>query len=189
MNKSLLVFFLIIAFPFYAQVKVKDTITRRANIGYDQKGNLVTFKPETPPLIPIAGAPKPSYSYLWELGDGHYSKEAEPKHVYKNKGTYTARLAVTNNYDNGKPPATRPKKVVVNDIEDTNYKDIASIADQNGLSIQKNCDPIPEQEMQVIVSYENLENYVTNGKLYLFYNEKEFKNNNFDLQEVRSYAG
>ncbi|PZX93873.1 PKD domain-containing protein [Flavobacterium aquariorum] len=188
MNKSLIVFFLIITFPFYSQVKVKDTITRRANIGYDQKGNLVNFKPETPPLIPIAGAPKPSYSYLWELGDGHYSKEAEPKHVYKNKGTYTTRLTVTNNYDNGKPPATRPKKVVINDIEDSNYKDIASIADQNGLSIFKNCDPIPEQEIQVVVSYENLENYVTNGKLYLFFNEKQFKKNNFDLQEVRSYA-
>lgn len=188
MNKSLFVFFLIAAFQLYAQTKVKDTITRRANIGYDQKGNLVSFKPETPPLIPIAGAPKPSYSYLWELGDGHYSKEAEPKHVYKNKGTYTARLAVTNNYDNGKQPATRPKKVVINDIEDLNYKDIASIAEQNELSIQKNSDPIPEQEMQVIVSYQNLENYVTNGKLYLFFNEKEFKNNNFDLEEVRPYA-
>lgn len=189
MNKSLLVFFLISAFSLYAQVKVKDTVTRRANIGYDQKGNLVSFKPETPPLIPIAGAPKPSYSYLWELGDGHYSREAEPKHVYKNKGTYTARLTVTNNYDNGKPPATRPKKVVVNEISDTNYKDIASIANQDGLSIIKNCDPIPEQEMQVVVSYENLENYVTNGKLYLFYNEKQFKNNNFILEEVRPYAG
>ncbi|WP_264565758.1 PKD domain-containing protein [Flavobacterium sp. N3904] len=188
MNKSIVLFLLLITFPFYGQTKVKDTITRRANIGYDQKGNLVTYKPETPPLIPIAGAPKPSYSYLWELGDGHYSKEAEPKHVYKKKGTYTARLAVTNNYDNGKPPATRPKKVVVNDIEDLNYKDIASIADQNGLSLFKNCDPIPDQEMQVVVSYENLENYVTNGKLYLFFNEKEFKSNNFDLQEVRTYA-
>jgi hypothetical protein len=189
MNKSLIVFFIAISLPFYAQVKVKDTITRRATIGYDQKGNAVTFKPETPPLIPIAGAPKPSYSYLWEMGDGQYSKEAEPKHVYKNKGTYTARLTVTNNYDNGKPPATRPKKVVVNDIEDTNYKDIASIANKTGLSIFKNCDPIPDQEIQVVVSYENLENYVTNGKLYLFYNEKQFKSNNFDLLEVRPYAG
>ena len=189
MNKSLIVFFIAISLPFYAQVKVKDTITRRATIGYDQKGNAVTFKPETPPLIPIAGAPKPSYSYLWEMGDGQYSKEAEPKHVYKNKGTYTARLTVTNNYDNGKPPATRPKKVVVNDIEDPNYKDIASIADKTGLSIFKNCDPIPDQEIQVVVSYENIENYITNGKLYLFYNEKQFKSNNFDLLEVRPYAG
>ena len=173
----------------FAQTKLKDTITRRANITYNQKGNSVSFKPETPPLIPIAGAPKPSYSYLWELGDGHYSKQAEPKHVYKKKGNYSTRLAVTNNYDNGKPPATRPKKVAVNDITDTDYKDIASIANQNGFEILKNCDPIPEQEMVVVVSYQNLENYVANGKLYLFYNEKQFKNNNFELVDFRTYAG
>ncbi|SNR23801.1 PKD domain-containing protein [Flavobacterium sp. ov086] len=182
------IFFLLFSIFAIGQTKVKDTITRRANIGFIQNGNVVTYKPETPPLIPIAGAPKPSYSYLWELGDGHYSKEAEPKHVYKNKGTYTTRLAVTNNYDNGKPPATRPKKVAINDITDTNYKDIASIEDQNGFAILKNCDPIPDQEMVVVVSYQNLENYVASGKLYLFYNEKQFKSNNFELVDFRTYA-
>lgn len=182
------IFFLLFSIFAIGQTKVKDTITRRANIGFIQNGNVVTYKPETPPLIPIAGAPKPSYSYLWELGDGHYSKEAQPKHVYKNKGTYTTRLAVTNNYDNGKPPATRPKKVAINDITDTNYKDIASIEDQNGFSILKNCDPIPDQEMVVVVSYQNLENYVASGKLYLFYNEKQFKSNNFELVDFRTYA-
>ncbi|MRX39153.1 PKD domain-containing protein [Flavobacterium sp. LC2016-23] len=182
------ILFLLFSIFAFSQTKVKDTITRRATIVFIQNGNAVTYKPETPPLIPIAGAPKPSYSYLWELGDGHYSKEAEPKHVYKNKGNYTARLAVTNNYDNGKPPATRPKKVAVNDITDTNYKDIASIADQNGFAILKNCDPIPEQEMVVVVSYQNLENYVSSGKLYLFYNEKQFKSNNFELVDFRTYA-
>ncbi|WP_163391791.1 DUF7619 domain-containing protein [Flavobacterium limi] len=189
MKKLLCCFIFLSSVMVLAQTKVKDTITRRANISYTQKGNSVTFKPETPPLIPIAGAPKPSYSYLWEMGDGHYSKQAEPKHVYKNKGNYTARLAVTNNYDNGKPPATRPKKVAVNEIADDPYQDIASIADQNGFTIIKNCDPIPEQEMVVVVSYQNLENYVANGKLYLFYNEKQFKNNNFELVDFRTHAG
>mgnify|MGYP003593082261 FL=1 len=189
MKKLLYCFIFLSTIMMFAQTKLKDTITRRANITYNQKGNSVSFKPETPPLIPIAGAPKPSYSYLWELGDGHYSKQAEPKHVYKKKGNYSTRLAVTNNYDNGKPPATRPKKVAVNDVTDTDYKDIASIADQNGFEILKNCDPIPEQEMVVVVSYQNLENYVANGKLYLFYNEKQFKNNNFELVDFRTYAG
>jgi len=189
MKKLLCCFIILSSAMVLAQTKVKDTITRRANISYIQKGNSVTFKPETPPLIPIAGAPKPSYSYLWEMGDGHYSKQAEPKHVYKNKGNYTTRLAVTNNYDNGKPPATRPKKVAVNEIENDPYEDIASIADQNGFAIQKNCDPIPDQEMVVVVSYQNLENYVASGKLYLFYNEKQFKNNNFELLDFRTYAG
>jgi PKD repeat protein len=182
------IFFILFSVFSIAQTKVKDTITRRATIGLIQNGNVVAYKPETPPLIPIAGAPKPSYSYLWELGDGHYSKEAEPKHVYKNKGTYTTRLAVTNNYDNGKPPATRPKKVAVNDITDTNYKDIASIEDQNGFAILKNCDPIPDQEMVVVVGYQNMENYVSSGKLYLFYNEKQFKSSNFELVDFRTYA-
>jgi PKD repeat protein len=188
MKPLLSIFFILFSILSIGQTKVKDTITRRAVIGFIQNGNAVTFKPETPPLIPIAGAPKPSYSYLWEFGDGHYSREAEPKHVYKNKGNYTTRLAVTNNYDNGKPPATRPKKVAVNDITDTNYKDIASIEDQNGFAIIKNCDPIPEQEMVVVVGYQNLENYVSSGKLYLFYNEKQFKNNNFELVGFRTYA-
>lgn len=191
-NQITLFFFLIyICYPelVEGQNKVKDTLTRRATITYNQKGNVLTFKPETPPLIPIAGAPKPSYSYLWELGDGHYSKEAQPKHVYKNKGTYNAKLAVTNNYDNGKPPATRPKSVAINEISDEVYQDIASIEEQNGLAIQKNCDPIPDQQMEVILTYQNMENYVTDGKLYLYFNEKQFKNNSFELVDFRTYAG
>ncbi len=192
--KKILTFSLLISFflNLHAQTKslskVKDTVTRRANIKFEQKLNTLRFYPETPPLIPIAGAPKPSYSYLWEMGDGHYSREPEPKHVYKNKGTYNARVAVTNNYDNGKPPTTRPKKVAVNEVSTDIYTDIASIEDQNGLNIQKNCDPIPDQEMVVVLSYQNLENYVANGKLYLFYNEKQFKNNNFQLLEFRTHA-
>lgn len=190
MKKLFSFLFLILFFFSFSQTKVKDTVIRRANITYNQKANTVKFKPETPPLIPIAGAPKPSYSYLWEFGDGHYSRQSEPKHVYKNKGNYKTKLAVTNNYDNGKPPATRPKIVAVNEVSNEEiYQDIASIEDQNGLMIQKNCDPIPDQQMEVIVSYQNMENYVTDGKLYLFYNEKQFKNNNFELVDFRTYAG
>jgi PKD domain len=189
MKKTLPLLFFISNFCFFAQTKVKDTVVRRAKINYVQKKNILNFMPQTPPLIPIAGAPKPSYTYLWEMGDGHYSREAQPKHVYKNKGNYNARIAVTNNYDNGKPPATRPQKVVVNEVSDEVYKDIASIEDQNGLNIQKNCDPIPDQEMVLVVSYQNMENYVANGKLYLFYNEKQFKANNFELLDFRTHFG
>ena len=34
-----------------------------------------------------------------------------------------------------------------------------------------------------------MENYVSNGKLYLFYNEKQFKSNNFELVDFRTHAG
>ncbi len=176
-------------FFLFSQTKVKDTITRRATIGYDQKGNLVSFKPETPPLIPIAGAPKPFYTYFWEFGDGHYSKEPNPKHTYNKKQTHKVLLQVTNNYDNGKAPATRPKTVAINEIEDNTYQEIASLGDTINYKIFNNRDPIPNEEMVVVVSYQNTLDYVATGKLYLFYNEKEFKNKNFELIEYRAHNG
>lgn len=188
MRKLVLLAILATTFSF-SQTKVKDTITRRATIGYDKKGNLVSFKPQTPPLIQIAGAPKANYSYFWEMGDGSYSKEIEPKKVYKKKGDYKVNLSVTNNYDNGKPPKTRPKTVAINEISDNNYTEIASLSDSISLKIFNNREPVPEEELVIVVSYQNLLDYVANGKLYLFYNDKEFKNKNFELLETRTHFG
>ena len=189
--KSLLVVLLFFFHPEFTngQTKVKDTITRRASIGYDKKGNLVTFKPETPPLIQVAGAPPASFSYFWELGDGSFSKEKEPKKVYKKNGEYKVNLAVTNNYDNGKPPKTRPKTVAVNEITDDKFDEIASIETLDGFHLFNNREPVPEEEMVIAMSYQNLLNYTANGKLYLFYNDKEFKNKNFELLETRTHFG
>lgn len=168
----------------FSQVVKKDTITRRASIKFEKKGNAVQFNAETPPLIPIAGAPPASFTYFWEFGDGTYSKEPKPKKVYKKKGDYKVNLAVTNNYDNGKPPKTRPKTVAVTETTDSNFEDMAAL---DGYRIFNNREPVPEEEMVVVVSYQNSLNYVANGKLYLFYNEKEFKNRNFDLIENRKH--
>ncbi len=187
MKKLYAIVFFLSSFLLFSQTKVKDTITRRANIGYDKNGNQVSFKPETPPLIQIAGAPKASYSYFWEMGDGQYSKEPTPKHTYKKAGNYKVNLSVTNNYDNGKPPKTRPKTVAVNEVTNPDFTEMASLADSINYKIFNNREPIPEEEMIVVVSYKNSLNYVSNGKLYLFYNDKEFKNNNFELLEHRTH--
>ena len=54
MKKQISLFFFLFSLFSFSQTKVKDTVTRRANITYNQKANAVKFKPETPPLIPIA---------------------------------------------------------------------------------------------------------------------------------------
>lgn len=185
-----IVFLLVILFgfaPTFSQTKVKDTITRRANVVYDTKGNVVTFKAETPPLLQIAGAPKANYTFFWEYGDGTYSKTAEPKKTYKKPGQYKVIVSVTNNYDNGKPPKTRPKTVAVTEITDSNFDDVATLADSTSIHLFANREPMPEEEMVVVLSYQNLLDYVANGKLYLFYNDKEFKNDNFELVEIRTH--
>ncbi len=191
MNKFIsyliVIFFICLPKQFYAQIKVKDTITRTATIGFDKKGNRVSLKPTTPPLVQIAGAPKAFYSYFWEFGDGKYSKEENPKHVYKKKGDYKINLSVTNNYDNGKPPKTRPKTVAILDIEDTNFDEIASLPDSTSVQLFANREPVPDDDIVVVLTYQNPLDYIANGKLYLFYNDREFKNNNFELLETRTH--
>ena len=186
MNKlSLLICFpFICAYSYSQQLPVNDTLTRAATIKSTTHGNEVIFIPETPALNQIAGAPKAFYTHYWEFGDGHYSTEEKPKHVYKNKGEYEVKLWATNNYDTGKPPTTRPKKIAINSMT-TDYEDLATM-DEN-FTIKRNREPVPEEEIVAIMSYKNSKDYVTNGKIYLFYNEHKYKANNFDLLETRTH--
>ncbi|WP_449343012.1 DUF7849 domain-containing protein [Sungkyunkwania multivorans] len=190
MNKlaSLLCIALFPTLSFAQQPSVNDTITRTAVIGFDINGNEVYYNPETPPLNQIAGAPKAFYTYFWEFGDGNYSFDKNPKHVYKKKGSFETRLWTTNNYDNGKPPVAKPKKIVVTNV-DKDYNDIVQLDEHFGFRLQRNREPLPEQEMVVVVSYKNEKDYTTNGRIYLFYNERQFKNDNFELIDTRTYHG
>ncbi|WP_245529120.1 DUF7619 domain-containing protein [Aequorivita sublithincola] len=177
---------------------MKDTLTRTAPIFYDVMGNKVDFRPEMPPLNQIAGAPKAFYTYHWEFGDGNFSTQEKPKHKYKNNGEYTARLWSTNNYDNGKPPTSRPEKVKITSVGidgssasiDTSEENNPSLFIENEhLIIRTNRDPLPDEEMVLITSYKNTKDYVTSGSLYLFYNDKKFKDNNFILEDTRLHNG
>jgi len=147
-------------------------------------GNTLQFTPDAPKLNQIAGAPKAFYTNFWEFGDGTFSKENSPKKVYKKNGDYTVRLWATNNYDTGKPPTTRPKKITV-DNADNAYTEEASMSDN--LNLIRNREPMPEEEMVIVFSYKNNKNYSTNGKLFLFYNEAKYKADNFDLTDTRVY--
>ncbi len=169
-----------------------DTITRSAPIFYDVLGNKVTYGATMPKLNQIAGAPKAYYSYYWELGDGNYSFEKEPKHSYSKKGTYKVQLWSTNNYDNGKPPASRPQQVTITESADEASNDASTprkslFKPDEDLRVLTNRDALPDQELVLITSYKNTKDYVTNGKLYLFYNDYQFKNDNFELVETRTH--
>ncbi len=169
-----------------AQEILNDTLARAATIKTETNGNVVMFTPETPELQQIAGAPKAFYTHYWEFGDGHYSTEENPKHIYKEIGEYEVKLWATNNYDTGKPPTTRPKKVNVNSVS-TEYGETASMDED--FILKRNREPVPDQDMVLIVRYKNKKHYKTNGKIYLFYNEQKFKADNFEILDTRTYHG
>ncbi len=186
-NYILLLFLLVFQAVIYGQSIENDSITRTAIIVYSVNGNKVSFNPEIPQLNQIAGAPKAFYTYYWEFGDGNYSFKETPKHTYDKRGNYKSQLSVTNNYDDGKPPRTRPKEVAINEAnfdisENENHHLLTT---HNGFRLQTNRDPVPDEEMQLVLSYGNTKEYLTNGKVYVFFNEKKYKAKNFDLVEVR----
>ncbi|WP_457617089.1 PKD domain-containing protein [Lutibacter sp.] len=190
MIRSTICFLSILVSPFlWGQQIENDTITRTARINYEVNNNKVLLSPETPPLNQIAGAPKAFYTYFWEFGDGAYSFEKEPTHVYNEKGNYKVLLSVTNNYDDGKPPTTRPKEVAINTVTFDNSENEKHhlLTAYNGFRLQINRDPVPEEDMQFLLSYGNQKEYPTGGKIYLFFNEKKYKTKNFDLVDVRLY--
>ncbi len=179
---------LIIVFrsAFAQETQLSDTLQRTAIFDYHISGNTVDLIPMPPALIQIAGAPKAYYSYFWEFGDGDFSRDKEPKHHYKREGEYEVNLWVTNHYDNGKTPATRPQKIKVDKVTET-YKDQATMEDY--LILQRNREPVPAEDIVVVLSYKNPKEYVTSGKLYLFYNELKYKTDNFELTDTRTYHG
>jgi hypothetical protein len=178
----ILIFFAI-PFSIIAQeIQAIDSTRGTATIDYKTTENTVQFTPQTPALNQIAGAPKAFYSHYWEFGDGNYSKEENPKHTYKKAGEYETKLWATNNYDTGKPPVSRPKKVKI-EKDATAYNEETSMTE--GFTLQRNREPMPEEDIVVIMSYKNSKNYSTNGKLYLFYNEEKYNDANFELVDTR----
>jgi len=181
----LTVLFFAFTFNVFAQeVKSIDTLRRTATIEYDVNGSKIKFMPKTPPLTQTAGAPKAFYNHFWEFGDGDYSKEEMPTKGYKKEGEYEVKLWATNVYDTGKPPTARPKRIKVNKADDSSNSQASMTED---LSLIRNREPVPEEELVIVMSYKNTKNYATNGALYLFYNEQKYKTDNFELADTRTY--
>lgn len=166
---------------------------RQAEIHYQMSGQGTQFSASTPPLRQIAGAPPAFYSYFWEFGDGQFSFEERPLHIYPHTGEFEARLFLTNNYDDGKPPPARPKKLYVKKslLAGTDVIPVKPAVVEAGrsLRIQTNHDPSPEEEVVCVFSYKNQERVAIDGRLYLFYNERKFKQTHFSLKDSRTYHG
>jgi len=161
-----------------------DTTRGQIEIDYTKSNNTVTFKAKTPELLQTAGAPKAFYTHFWEFGDGNYSKDEQPNHTYKNAKNYNVRLWSTNMYSSGKPPIARPKKIRIDTDTD---KATSNAALDTDLDLVRNREPMPDEEIVVVMRYKNTKDYETNGTLYLYYNETAFPADNFEVLDARFY--
>jgi hypothetical protein len=161
-----------------------------ATITLQLTDNQARFSSVLRPLQQIAGAPEAFYSYYWEFGDGHFSFFENPRHVYRDTGLYQARLFATNNYDDGKPPPLKPKPVRVGSKNNVYVADNNSSFFKQGGAIEMKVNRMPkaDEDMVLIIGYRNESGATAmNGAMVLFYNERQFRQNNFDLSDERTY--
>lgn len=164
-----------------------DTIPAVINIA--QEENRAALKAELRPLRQIAGAPEAFYSYYWEFGDGTFSFAPQPEHHYKDTGTYEIRLYATNNYDDGKAPKSKPRRIKVKKtLYAATEQPSSFFAASDMLGMKINRMPKPGEEIVTIVGYRHPGGAGSmSGSLLLFYNEKQFSNKNFALLEERAH--
>jgi PKD repeat protein len=172
-------------------VKAQGTDTVAAEINPLIENNRVQFGASLRPLRPIAGAPASFYTYFWEFGDGTYSFEKEPVHIYKDTGLYEVRLFATNNYDDGKKPNTRPRRIPVNNRSMlADNKMPVFFTGDGSLEIKTNQMPKPGEDMVLLIGYRNRKTNNASGmsgSIMLLYNEKQFSQEGFDIADVRHY--
>ncbi|NML23472.1 PKD domain-containing protein [Pseudoflavitalea sp. G-6-1-2] len=172
--------------------QVSDTIPPEIEPGIDS--NQVKLNAVLRPLRQIAGAPAAFYTYFWEFGDGTYSFDRSPVHHYRDTGDYDIRLFATNNYDDGKKPPTRLRRVRV---EEKKKRTMLAMNNQpsffsgtGSLEIRSNQQPKPGEDMVLLLGYRNRPGApVSNvsGSVMLLYNEKQFSQNAFDFADARTY--
>ena len=187
-KKAILLLILMQTMMFIANGQRIDTSS--SNINLQLTNNQASFNALLRPLQQIAGAPEAFYSYYWEFGDGQFSFEEKPKHNYRDTGLFNALLFATNNYDDGKPPPLKPKPVRVkskNNLIAAN-KNPSFFKQGGAIEMRVNSMPRPDEDMVLIIGYRNeTEKTAMNGSMVLFYNERQFKKNNFDFSEERTY--
>lgn len=188
--KPLLTLIVLLCIVKGLKAQVSDTIPPDIEPTIDS--NQVKLNAVLRPLRQIAGAPAAFYTYFWEFGDGTYSFERNPIHHYKDTGNFDIRLFATNNYDDGKKPPTRLRRVKVEKKKTMlAMNNQPSFFSGNGsLEIRANQQPKPGEDLVLLMGYRNKPGapvQAVSGSIMLLYNEKQFSQNGFDIAHARTY--
>jgi hypothetical protein len=168
--------------------------TRATDFSITMEGAGVRFYPEVPPLQQTPGAPPAYYTCFWEFGDGSFSTEKSPLHLYANADSAESVLLLTLHYDDGEMPKKKKKthKVPVNKsaiVDASKMPGNVFTTDKQAIALRNAREPRANEEMILVLSYRNNSVYTTDGVLHLFYNEKKYPSPHFQFQEARAHFG
>ncbi len=156
----------------------------------EANGDVFEFTPIMPPLMQKAGAPEAYWTYYWEFGDGSFSREENPSHIYALPGNYMASLDATAHYDDGKRAKRKKKGLDSTKLPSGGAYGTADVFDPKSrqmIAMEANAPPKATEEITLVISYRNLGMVPTDGRLHLFFNEKKFPTRHFEFAEARTH--
>lgn len=163
---------------------------RQADFGVSAEGQGIRFTPVMPPLAQRAGAPKAYYEYFWEFGDGSFSKEDNPVHIYSKPGEYMASADAIAHYDTGKKAKKKKKPVkAAGALAGTEPTYIFEEKSKQAIAMGASARPKAEEEITLVISYRNNSFVTTDGRLHLFFNEKKYPSEHFQFTDARTHFG
>ncbi|MFN0175551.1 MAG: PKD domain-containing protein [Saprospiraceae bacterium] len=185
-NLSVLFAFLLFGTPLFAQKKVAEAPPRVLDFTVAPEGDGYRFTPVPPPLLQKAGAPLAFWTYYWEFDDGSFSFEESPLHKFGKAGGYDPILEATAHYDDGKLPTKKGKGIMASQIGGQ-PGDLPTVFDSLQLPIRMvaSRQARANEELTCILSYRNLGMVRTDGRVYLFFNERRFPSSHFALDSAR----
>lgn len=190
-TQSCFVWLFLAASPLGAQTpeRLADFMTRNL-------GDATVFAPVLPPLIQMAGAPQAYYEHYWEFGDGTFSFDENPQHVYPDSSSREVYYLATGKYDNGKAPKPRKKN-----LSTVKAKPAGAMANAGNampvvlpnstapLGLRAVRNPRAGEELACILAYSNRTPSPQSGTLHLFFNQKDYQQPHFTFREGRTHYG
>ncbi len=177
----------------YAQ-QAPNAPERQSDFISKPEGAGVRFAPVLPALIQTAGAPPAYYDYYWEFGDGTFSYEKTPLHYYADTSEHEVFLLATGKYDNGKAPKSKKKKIPPprekpEGIAALQTTPSALPHEMAPLGMKAVRNPRAGEEWVGMLAYANQSPIMQSGKLYLFFNQRDYKSEHFRFLESRAHFG
>jgi hypothetical protein len=177
---------------------------RQADFVSKNEGASTLFAPVLPALVQRAGAPTAFYEYYWEFGDGTFSFAENARHEYQDTSAHEVFLMATGKYDNGKAPKSRkkpaepakpeppktepqPKENPKSQVADVSPAVLPDPLAPLGMRAVRN--PRAGEESVCILAYANRTPTLQSGKLYLFFNQRDYKHEHFQYIESRTHFG
>lgn len=173
-----------------------QTPERQADFMIRNIGDTTVFAPVLPPLVQMAGAPQAYYEHYWEFGDGTFSFQETPRHIYADTTSREVYYLATGKYDNGKAPKPRKKNAAR-----VKVKSQGAMADAGNampavlpntlspLGLRAVRNPRAGEELAGIFAYANRTPAPQSGTLHLFFNQKEYNHPHFNFKEGRTHFG